>query len=467
MSESNNNITSIQPVVNSDQLIEHSVESLMVNNNNNKNLYVPTKREQCQTCLSNAERAELRSKSNVPNLRFPEFKGEWKEYSIGEICETITDFVAAGSFASLRENIVYSDVPLYAQLVRIVDVKNEFSNPDFVYVDKKAFDLLWRVTLDKEAVLLPNIGINIGEAYYVTPKTFPYDKNVLGPNAILLRSKNNSTSFFFYRVNTNAFAKALVKIVGASRQLKFNKTELKTIQLFYPALAEQNRIAKLLFLLDERIATQNKIIEKLQSLIKGLNHLLLNPGKDWTIYELNDLAKIKCGYSGSQVSGPTPYKVSRIETISKHCIDMLRIGYVQEINESYKLNIGDILFSNINSVQYIGNTAYIDKDYGLYHGMNLLRIIPNIDVIKPYFLHLLLCTDKAINHFQTICNKAVSQASINQTALGKSQFSIPSISVQQEICCIFELIERKIKNELQYIDNLKRQKEYLLRQLFI
>lgn len=146
---------------------------------------------------------------------------------------------------------------------------------------------------------------------------------------------------------------------------------------------------------------------------------------------------------------------------------MMRIGYVQDIPNSYKLNIGDILFSNINSVQYIGNSAYIDKEYGLYHGMNLLRIIPNAAIVMPRFLYLLLCTDKAINHFQTICNKAVSQASVNQTALGKSLFSIPSISVQQQICSMFELAEKKLENEQKYASSLQRKKQYLLQQMFI
>lgn len=162
------------------------------------------------------------------------------------------------------------------------------------------------------------------------------------------------------------------------------------------------------------------------------------------------------------MSYQTPYKVSRIETISKHCIDIQRIGYVECIPESYRLNVGNILFSNINSIQYIGNTAYLDKDYGLYHGMNLLRIIPNTTIVRPRFLHLLLCTDWAINHFQTICNKAVSQASINQTALGKSRFPIPPMSVQQQICSMFELTERKLDNEQEYISCLQQQKRYLL-----
>ena len=91
---------------------------------------------------------------------------------------------------------------------------------------------------------------------------------------------------------------------------------------------------------------------------------MLSSENDWILYRLDDLAQIKSGYSGTQVSYQTPYKVSRIETISKHCIDIQRIGYVECIPESYRLNVGNILFSNINSIQYIGNTAYLDKDYG-------------------------------------------------------------------------------------------------------
>lgn len=163
----------------------------------------------------------------------------------------------------------------------------------------------------------------------------------------------------------------------------------------------------------------------------------------------------------------TPYKVSRIETISKHQVNIERIGYVQSIPEEYKLNIGDILFSNINSVQYIGNTAYIDRDYGLYHGMNLLRIVPNPSIVKPQFLHLLLCTSRILHHFQSICNRAVSQASINQTQLGKTCLFIPPMDIQNHICQVFESIESVFKLEQELLERLNSQKRYLLQQMFI
>ena len=283
-------------------------------------------------------------------------------------------------------------------------------------------------------------------------------------NSIVVNGKSNS-DFVYYAI-CRAFPRYLSE-VGVQAVPILSKSNFEKLPNYTTRREEQDKIGYFLNLLDERIATQNKIIEKLQSLIKGFSQQLLSSENDWILYRLDDLAQIKSGYSGTQVSYHTPYKVSRIETISKHCVDIQRIGYVEYIPESYKLNVGDILFSNINSVQYIGNTAYLDKDYGLYHGMNLLRIIPNTTIVRPRFLHLLLCTDWAINHFQTICNKAVSQASINQTALGKSRFPIPLMSVQQQICSMFELTERKLDNEQEYISCLQQQKRYLLQEMFI
>ena len=230
---------------------------------------------------------------------------------------------------------------------------------------------------------------------------------------------------------------------------------------------EQIKIAKLLMLLDERIATQNKIIDKLQSLIKGINQrVFMNSGIN---YKLGEICEIKSGYSGSQLLSKKGLKVSRIETISGHKVNIKRVGYVApfESSENYRLRVGDILFSNINSVEYIGNTAFIDKDYDLYHGMNLLRLTPNNMVVIPFYLYLLLNTNRMLNRFKTVCNKAVSQASINQTELGKTVVQIPDINAQKQICELYQALYDKLESE-KYANSLfQKQKQYLLRQMFI
>ena len=248
---------------------------------------------------------------------------------------------------------------------------------------------------------------------------------------------------------------------------KLNQEVCRNINLKIPTTKEQNKIGNLLSLLNKRIATQNKIIDKLQSLIKGINQrVFMNSGIN---YKLGEICEIKSGYSGSQLLSKKGLKVSRIETISEHKVNIERVGYVApfESSENYRLRVGDILFSNINSVEYIGNTAFIDKDYDLYHGMNLLRLTPNNMVVIPFYLYLLLNTNRMLNRFKTVCNKAVSQASINQTELGKTVVQIHDINAQKQICELYQALYDKLESEIYANSLFQKQKQYLLRQMFI
>ena len=289
-------------------------------------------------------------------------------------------------------------------------------------------------------------------------------KGAINQAILCIRTKQNKK--FIESVWNKHVSKNLRKYLQGG-QGNLSADIVKGISFFFPTLKEQEKIANLVSLLDERIATQNKIIDKLQSLIKGINQNVFTD--DGFNYMLKELCEIRSGYSGNQLTSKNGLKVSRIETISGHKVNIERVGYVAPFasSENYKLQIGDILFSNINSVEYIGNTAFIEKDYGLYHGMNLLRLMPNKNIVIPLYLYLLLNTNKMQNHFKTICNKAVSQASINQTELGKTVVKIPSIKAQKQICELYQSLYNKLETENNAISLLQKQKEYLLRQMFI
>ena len=179
----------------------------------------------------------------VPEIRFSGFTDAWEQRKLEDIMDTVTDYVAAGSFEDIRNNVTYLNEPGYAQLVRTVDLKKKFTNNDSIYVDESAFKYLWRVNLNEECIVLPNIGANIGEVYFVEPSGLPYDNNVLGPNAILLKA-NEDTYFAFTALNNLTFQKQLFENVGSSGQPKFNKTELKSIQLYMPQNEEQEKIGQ-------------------------------------------------------------------------------------------------------------------------------------------------------------------------------------------------------------------------------
>ena len=398
-------------------------------------------------------------KLNVPNLRFPEFQGEWEKCKLGEL----TTKVGSGSTPK-GGNAVYTSVGHC--FVRSQNVGMGYLIlDDIAHIDDDIHQKHKATELSEDDVLLNITGASIGRTAIAT-------KEIEGGNVnqhvcIIRANSKVSPKFLCNYIQTKKIQNYIRSLqTGGSRE-GLNFDQIRSFPISLPSIAEQNKIAQLLDKLNERIATQNKIIDKLQSLIKGINQMVfMNSGNN---YKLGEVCEIRSGYSGNQLLSKKGLKVSRIETISGHKVNLERVGYVApfESSENYKLQVGDILFSNINSVEYIGNTAFIDKDYDLYHGMNLLRLTPNNMVVIPFYLYLLLNTNRMLNRFKTVCNKAVSQASINQTELGKTVVQIPDINAQKQICELYQALYDKLESE-KYANSLfQKQKQYLLRQLFI
>ena len=176
----------------------------------------------------------------------------WEQRKLGDVIPIITDYVAAGSFADIAKHVNYKSKPSYAQLVRTIDLKHNFKSNDSIYVDKEAFEYLYRVNLNVESIVLPNIGANIGEVYYIDPSKFPFPRNVLGPNAIYL-IPNENIKFIYSFFQTKEFQKEIFVNVASSGQPKFNKTELKRITISLPKSKEQKCIGLYFQYLDNLI----------------------------------------------------------------------------------------------------------------------------------------------------------------------------------------------------------------------
>lgn len=388
-------------------------------------------------------------------MRFPEFTEEWEETTLGKISE-----ITKGSGIS-KDQLSEQGSPciLYGELY--TKYKSEII--DEVY-SRTELDSSSLVKSKANDVIIPCSGetaIDIS-----TARCVPFNNILLGGDLNIIRLKHDDGGFFAYQLN-GARKKDIARVAQGVSVVHLYGENLKHIRVYHPAIEEQKKITRLLSLIDERIATQNKIIERYESLIRGINqYAFTNTGIN---YKLGEICEIRSGYSGNQLTLKNGLKVSRIETISGHKVNMERVGYVApfESSENYRLQIGDILFSNINSVEYIGNTAFIDKDYNLYHGMNLLRLIPKKELVMPFYLYLVLNTNRLLNHFKTVCNKAVSQASINQTELGKTIVRIPNLMNQNRICELFQTLYTKLEAERYFISLLQDQKQHLLRQMFI
>ena len=383
---------------------------------------------------------------NSPSLRFPEFTGEWERCVLGDVLE----------FSNTRINSSELNSGNY------VSTENILQNFQGIVKARSIPEDTNVMAFSCGNILLSNIRPYLKKVWKAT-----FNGGCSSDVFVLQANSNIDADYLHYVVANDKFIGFVMNGAKGVKMPRGDKNQMKTYSLSLPSIKEQRKISRFLSFLDERIAVQNRLIDRLQSLIKGINRTIFTgSGLE---YSLCDVCEIRSGYSGNQLQGGKGLGVSRIETISAHNINLERIGYVApfDASENYRLQVGDILFSNINSVEYIGNTAFIDKDYNLYHGMNLLRLIPFRNVVVPFYLYILLNTNRMLKHFKTICNKAVSQASINQKELGKTIVMLPSLEKQKQVCNIYQAMYSKLKTEKDVLSFYQEQKRYLLRHMFI
>ena len=163
---------------------------------------------------------------------------EWK--TVDEIAE-VTDYVANGSFAALKENVNYKHTPDYAILVRTTDLVNGFDEENLVYIDKYAYNYLSKSKLYGGEIIINNIGAGVGTTF-LCPCLDTYMS--LAPNSIMVKTNNNK--FYYYWLNSKEGQNAIRKIVSQGSLPKFNKTGFRSIRLPVPPLDVQNRIVNVL-----------------------------------------------------------------------------------------------------------------------------------------------------------------------------------------------------------------------------
>lgn len=147
---------------------------------------------------------------------------EWKKSS--EICE-VSDYVANGSFADLRNNVTYKSEIDYALLVRTTDLAQDFKT-DKIYIDKHAYAFLEKSRLFGGEIIINNIGAGVGKTFLCPERK---ERMCLGPNSIMVSTPNNR--FYYYWFCSKFGQEAMMKVVSPGAMPKFNKTGFKTILL--------------------------------------------------------------------------------------------------------------------------------------------------------------------------------------------------------------------------------------------
>ena len=184
------------------------------------------------------------------------------------------------------------------------------------------------------------------------------------------------------------------------------------------------------------------------------------------IYKLKDISEfIRNGVTIKQdISSKEGIPITRIETISKGTIDFNKLGYanISKI-EKYKewlLKKGDILISHINSEKHLGKSAiYLDNNYDIIHGMNLLCIRVIDKKVFPEYLQLFFKTNQYKKQIKKITKKSVNQASFSVNDFKEILITVPDLNIQEKIIKKIKVLEKILENnklKLAYLSELTK-----------
>ena len=392
---------------------------------------------------------------NVPHLRFPEFSGEWVETTLGKISE-----ITKGSGIS-KDQLSEQGSPciLYGELY--TKYKSEII--DEVY-SRTELDSSSLVKSKANDVIIPCSGetaIDIS-----TARCVPFDNILLGGDLNIIRLKHDDGGFFAYQLN-GARKKDIARVAQGVSVVHLYGENLKQIRVYHPNIEEQKKITRLLSLIDERIATQNKIIEDLKKLKSAISkQLFAQKPNEWN--RLDTLfSKGKAG--GTPTSTNKEYYNGEIPFLS--ISDITKQGKYVRYTENHLSRSG-----------LANSSAWVVPEYSLIMSMYAsvgLVTINEIPITTSQAMFAMQLRDKDLldylyyylsyfkyRHIHKYLETG-TQSNINADIVRGIMIPTYGHSRNMEIASTLQRIDAKIDNELAVLELFNRQKRYLLSQMFI
>lgn len=412
-------------------------------NNEHKKLNVPNKQEQNQTCLDSAEREGLSPKGNVPNLRFPEFQGEWSVTTLQKDCivnptnEKIADKFVYVDLESVKQGQLYK--------YQILTKDNAPSRAQRVlHTDDILFQCVRPYQMNN----------------YMVKGTMSDIQWVASTGYAQIRTQTDYPAFLYYVLNTSKYNKAVMVRCTGSSYPAINSEDLSKIPFYKCGIAEQKKIADFLFLLDERIATQNKIIEDLKKLKSAIIEKVYSEiqGKEYSYGQLFDVVNER----NKQMEYSNILSASQEKGMVNRDDINLDIQFERSNINTYKIvRKGDYVI-HLRSFQ--GGFAFSDKLGVCSPAYTILR--PN-SILEYGYLSNYFTSQRFIKSLVLVTYGIRDGRSINVEEWLRMKITIPPKEHQQYIVKVIGTFERKIEDEEAYAAQLSIQKQYLLSQMFV
>ena len=353
---------------------------------------------------------------NSPSLRFPEFTGEWEYFSINDVCSEFK------SGKNIKADLISSNgnFPVYG------------GNGLRGYTSSYNHDGLY-VLIGRQGALCGNVRSVFGKIY-ITEHAIAVAGNE--------KSDTNFLHYLFLKMNLGQYSDQ-----SAQPGLAVNK--LLKLKVLLPSISEQIKIAKLLSLLDERIAVQSRLIEDLKKLRCAVSNKLFQSVKG-VVIPLSGISNI---VKGKQING----------------------DFLAEVGEYYVMNGGTEpsgYYDNYNveantiSISEGGNSCgYVQFNRMPFwsggHCYTIQDIVSDVETL--YLYHYLKSKEDSIMKLRI----GTGLPNIQKKDLAEFKVIIPAIEQQRTISNILSLLERKNEIEGQLLIAMRTEKQYLLRQMFI
>ena len=370
---------------------------------------------------------------NVPNLRFPGFEGEWEKKRLGDFTERV----------KRKNKYNLSKLPLTISAKYGLVDQITFFNKIVASTDMSNYYLL------KKGEFAYNKSYSNDYPWGAIKRLDNYEQGVLSALYICFTTQDNVESDFILQYfESPKWHKSVSEIAveGARNHGLLNISVQNFFQTYHyvpKEKKEQTKIATLLHLIDERIATQNKIIDKLKSLIKGIAHRISK--QDKSNIRLSEC--LQCSSSTLQESD-----VAEVGSYPVYGANGV-VGYLDTYNTT------DEAIYIIKDGSGVGSVSYINGKCSATGTLNILQAKDGFSLRYLYFMLKVFSfepykTGMAIPH-------------IYFKDYGKAKIFCPPYELQNKYADLLFKIEQKAIAEQKILDNLCSQKQYLLRQMFI
>ena len=368
------------------------------------------------------------NKLNVPNLRFKEFQGEWEKTKFGDIA-----VVVGGGTPDTNTSQYWNG-------------KIQWFTPSEIGRNKYVYNSVRTISeegLNKSSAKLLPIGTILLSSRATVGECSINKKECTTNQGFqsLIPKENISNEFVYYLIQTKR--KDLIRKSCGSTFLEISANEVRKIVVSIPTIKEQDKIAKLLSLLDERIATQNKIIDKLQSLIRGIAQNIVRNNKPNV--RLSECLECKSStLQECDVCEQGTYPVYGANGI---------VGYLDNYNTE-----GEAVYI-IKDGSGVGTVSCVTGKCSATGTLNTLQ------AKEGYLLQYLYYLLKVFNFEPYKTGMAIPHIYFKD--YGKAKIFCPSYTEQLQYARLLSAIDNKLSIEQNILTELTLQKQYLLRQMFI